>query len=270
MPRFDGKVALVTGAASGIGAATALRLAREGARVAGLDVQRPEPEGWKRVEEAAPAASFHLASVADEAQLEGAVAEAAEQHGRIDVLVNAAGVAGGGPLHDCDADEWDRILGVNLKGTFLACKHVIRRMLGSGGGSIVNIASIEGLVATEGTAAYGASKGAVVQLTRNLAVDYTHRGIRVNCVCPGLVDTPMVSIVTGATEGALKQLRDDFYSRHLTQRPARPEEIAAAILFLASDEASFVVGVSLPVDGGWTAGSRTGLDELFAGEQVGP
>jgi len=265
MTRFDGRVALVTGAASGIGAATALRLAREGARVAGVDLQKAEPSAWKRVEEAAPATSFHLASVVDESEIEEAVADTVDQHGHIDLLVNAAGVAGGGPLHECEVDEWDRILGVNLKGTFLACKHVIRRMLESGGGSIVNIASIEGLVATEGAAAYGASKGAVVQLTRNLAVDYTHRGIRVNCVCPGLVDTPMVEIVTGATEGPLKQLRDDFFARHLTQRPARPEEIAAAILFLASDDASFVVGVALPVDGGWTAGSRAGLDELFEG-----
>jgi meso-butanediol dehydrogenase/(S,S)-butanediol dehydrogenase/diacetyl reductase len=264
MAAFDGKVALVTGAGSGIGAATALRLARDGAQVAGLDIQRPAPEAWKRVEEAAPAASFHVASVADEAQVEAAVAEAARAHGRIDVLVNAAGVAGGGPLHECEVAEWERVLDVNLKGTFLACKHVIRRMLESGGGSIVNIASIEGLVATEGTAAYGASKGAVVQLTRNLAVDYTHRGIRANCVCPGLVDTPMVSIVTSATEGPLKRLHDDFVARHLTRRPARPEEIAAAIAFLASDDASFVVGVALPVDGGWTAGSHAGLDELFA------
>jgi len=263
MSRFDGKVALVTGAASGIGAASALRIAREGARVAGLDLQRPEPEAWKQVEEAAPGASFHNASVTDETAVAGAVAEAIEAHGQVDVLVNAAGVAGGGALHDFEESEWDRILGVNLKGTFLVSKHVIRRMLESGGGSIVNIASIEGLVATEATAAYGASKGAVVQFTRNLAVDYTHRGIRVNCVCPGLVDTPMVSIVTEATEGPLKRLRDDFVARHLTRRPARAEEIAAAILFLASDEASFVVGVSLPVDGGWTAGSRAGLEELF-------
>jgi meso-butanediol dehydrogenase/(S,S)-butanediol dehydrogenase/diacetyl reductase len=265
MARFDGKVALVTGAASGIGAATALRLAREGARVAGLDVNGPVPEAWKRVEEADPGASFHRASVALEEEVEAAVADAVAAHGQIDVLVNAAGVAGGGPVHECEVAEWDRVLGVNLKGTYLACKHVIRHMLRTGGGAIVNIASIEGLVATEGTAAYGASKAGVVQLTRNLAVDYTHRGIRVNCVCPGLVDTPLVSVVTQATEGPLRRMHEDFLSRHLTRRAARPGEIAAAIAFLASDDASFVVGVSLPVDGGWTCGSRVGLDELFGG-----
>jgi NAD(P)-dependent dehydrogenase (short-subunit alcohol dehydrogenase family) len=266
MTRLAGRVALVTGAASGIGAATALCLANEGARVAGLDVQAPDAGAWKRVEESAPAASFHRASVVLEDEVRGAVADVVAAHGRIDVLVNAAGVVGGGPLAQLEEAEWDRVFGVNVKGIFLTCKHVLPRMVGAGRGSVVNVASIEGLIATEGTAAYGASKGAVVQLTRNLAVDYTHRGVRVNAVCPGLVDTPMVAILTQAKDGPIAKLHEAFLKNHLMRRAGRPEEIAAAILFLASDDASFVTGASLVVDGGWTAGRREGIEELLAGE----
>lgn len=261
MARLEGKVALVTGAASGIGLATALRFGQEGARVAGLDLQRPPAERWKPVEEAAPGASFHVANVTSEEEVSGAVAEAVAAHGGLDIVVNAAGVAGGGPVDGLEVSEWDRIMDVNVKGIFLTCKHTIPHLRARGAGSIVNIASIEGLVATEMTAAYGASKGAVVQLTRNLAVDHTHQGIRVNSVCPGLVETGMTAILTSAEEGPLKKLRDDFLDRHLVKRAGRPEEIAAAILFLASDEASFVTGSTLVVDGGWTAGHRIGMGE---------
>jgi len=256
MGRLEGRIALITGAASGIGAATALRFAEEGARVAGLDVKQPDAAQWKHVEAKAPAASFHHASVAVEDEVRAAVREAAGYHGGLDVLVNAAGVAGGGALHELDESEWDRVVDVNLKGIYLVCKHVVPHLLERGGGAIVNLASIEGLIATESTAPYCASKGGVINLTRSLAVDYSHLGIRTNCICPGLVETPMTEIVTRATEGPLKQLGEEFIRAHLLRRPGRPEEIAAAALFLASDEASFVTGASLVVDGGWTAGRR--------------
>jgi NAD(P)-dependent dehydrogenase (short-subunit alcohol dehydrogenase family) len=157
------------------------------------------------------------------------------------------------------------VLGVNLKGIVFVCKYALPHLLEKGKGAIVNVASIEGMVATEFTGPYCVSKGGVIQLTRSLAVDYTHRGIRTNCVCPGLVETPMTEIVTQATEGPLARLREDFLQSHLMRRAAQPEEIAGAILFLVSDDASFVTGSSLVVDGGWTAGRRIGIDEILNG-----
>ncbi|MBJ22785.1 MAG: alcohol dehydrogenase [Deltaproteobacteria bacterium] len=260
MGRLSGRIALVTGAASGIGAATAQCFAGEGAVVAGLDIQQPDAARWKRVEELAPAASFHSASVSSETEVKAAVAEIAERHAGFDILVNAAGVAGGGPLESIEEGEWDRIVNINLKGTFLMCKHAVAPILSRGGGAIVNIASVEGLVASENSSPYAASKGGVVQLNRSLAVDLTHRGIRVNSVCPGLIETPMVEAVTKATEGPLVEMREQFVNNHLMRRCGQPEEIANAILFLASDEASFVTGATLVVDGGWTAGRRGNAD----------
>jgi NAD(P)-dependent dehydrogenase (short-subunit alcohol dehydrogenase family) len=256
--RLRDRVALITGAASGIGAACALRFAEEGAIVAGVDLQKPVGDAWDRVREIAPAASFRSGvDVRDEADVESAVGAAIESHGRIDVLVNAAGVGGGGAAHELAAEEWDRVVDINLKGSFLVSKYVLRDMLTRRTGSIIHLASVEGIEGMSGSLPYNVSKGGVVLMTKNMAVDYGREGIRVNCLCPGLIDTPLTAPLQLE---ALKSVRDQMQSWHLLDRAGRPEEVAACALFLASDDASFVTGHSLVVDGGWTAGRR--LDEI--------
>jgi len=261
MARLEGKRALITGAASGIGAACALRFAEEGAAVAGLDIQQPADPTWQRATELALTSHFVVADVSNEAQVSGAIAAARDALGGLDILVNAAGIAGGGPAHMVQEGDWDRVLDVNLKGTWLVSKHVLPTMLESGGGSIVHIASVEGLEGFEGGSAYNASKGGVVLLTKNMAIDYGRRGIRVNAVCPGFIETPLLESVLG--DPAMAIYRDRIRDAHQLGRLGKPEEIAQAALFLASDEASFVTGVALPVDGGFTAGHRVGLTELM-------
>ncbi len=244
MGRLDGAVAVVTGAGSGIGSACAERLALEGAVVVTVDIAGTVD---------------HLLDVRDEAAVERAFGAVVREHGHLDVMVNAAGVAGGGPVHLLDGDEWDRVVDVNLKGTFVVDKHSSIHMLAQGRGSIINIASIEGLEGTEGGSAYNASKAGVVMLTKSMAIDYGRRGIRVNCICPGAIDTPMLRSITDS-EGM------DVYRERLRQEPllgrfGRPSEIAAAASFLASEDASFITGHALVVDGGFTAGLRVGLLE---------
>jgi meso-butanediol dehydrogenase / (S,S)-butanediol dehydrogenase / diacetyl reductase len=251
--RLDGKVALITGAASGLGEATALRFAAEGARVAGLDLNAAPR--WDEVSAASPGTSFHIADVTDEDAVAAAVAAVLDAHGRLDVVVNYAGVAGGGPVHMLPLEEFRRVTGVNLDGTFLVCKHALAPMMQQRSGSIVNIASVEGIEGTEGGSAYNASKGGVVLLTKNMAIDYGRMGIRVNCICPGFIDTPMFRSVVGNFGEIANKYRD----QHKLGRFGRPEEIASAALFLASDDASFVTGHALVVDGGYTIGMRTEL-----------
>jgi NAD(P)-dependent dehydrogenase (short-subunit alcohol dehydrogenase family) len=257
MGRLDDRVALITGAASGIGAATAVRFACEGARIAGLDVAKPSDDLWAEISAAAPDALFHEADVRDEASVQRAVAAARERFGRIDVLVNAAGVVGLGMAHTLPVEEFDRVVDINLKGSFLTAKHVIPIMLEQGSGSIIHVASVEGLVGIGGQLAYNASKGGVVLMTKNMAIDYSPAGVRVNCICPGGVETPMTEMLN---QEALRPIGEKLRKLHLLQRFAKPAEIAAAALFLASDDASFVTGSSLVVDGGYTAGHRISLD----------
>jgi len=255
MGRLDGKVALVTGAASGIGNACARRFAEEGAEVAGLDVAASER--WTPVAAAGRKTSFNVADVRDEIAVSLAVAAALAAHGGIDVLVNAAGVSSYGVAHEVDAEEWDRVLDINLKGSYLVAKHVLPAMMARRSGSIIHVASVEGFDGVSGQLAYNASKGGVVLMTKNMALDYATYGIRVNCLCPGLIETPLTAPVM-----TLPALLEQMRSFHAMERFGKPEEVAAAALFLASDDASFVTGHPLVVDGGWLAGRRLRVTDL--------
>jgi NAD(P)-dependent dehydrogenase (short-subunit alcohol dehydrogenase family) len=252
MKRLSGKRALITGAASGIGAACARRFAEEGAAVAGLDLREPVD---------AKLDAFVIADVSRDAAVASAIATVRETLGGIDVLVNAAGVAGGGPVHLIDPAEWDRVVDVNLKGSFHVSRHVVPTMLEAGGGSIVHVASVEGLEGFEGGSAYNASKGGVVLLTKNMAIDYGRRGIRVNAVCPGFIETPLFGGIF--EQPAMAEIRARIEDAHQLGRFGRPIEVANAALFLASDEASFVSGSILTVDGGYTAGHRMGVAAMM-------
>jgi NAD(P)-dependent dehydrogenase (short-subunit alcohol dehydrogenase family) len=250
MGRMEGKVGVVTGAASGIGAATVARLRAEGATVVGWDLDGTDV----------------ALDVRDEDAIAAAVADVVARHGRLDAVVHAAGVAGGGPVHLVPAEEWDRVVDINLKGTFLVGKHAVAAMLAQDPvdgerGAIVNIASVEGLAGTEGGSTYNAAKGGVVILTKNMAIDYGRAGIRVNAVCPGFIDTPMLQGVF-AMDGMADVLAD-ITAAHQLGRLGRAEEIASAAVFLCSDDASFISGVALPVDGGYTAGHRHGVSALM-------
>ncbi len=258
MARLKGKKALITGLASGIGAACAKRFIREGAEVAGLDVN-PLPEALQKTLGASVA--HFQGDVTQEADVQTAVEKAAAKLGGLDILVNAAGVGSGGPSEEIEMEEWDRVMNINVKGTFLATKHTIPHMMKQRAGSIVNLGSIEGMEGFSASLVYGTSKGAVIQLSRNLATDFAEHGIRVNCVCPGAIDTPLTAILK---EKSLQPIRRQMEGHHLMRRFGQPEEIANAILFLASDEASFVTGLIMPVDGGYTAGRQYDLSS--AGE----
>jgi NAD(P)-dependent dehydrogenase (short-subunit alcohol dehydrogenase family) len=258
---MDGKVALITGAASGIGSACALRFAEEGAAVAGLDISAEGDERWQRAAGLAASSFFATADVRDDERLAAVIGEVREKLGRIDVLVNSAGTPGGGPVHLVEPEEFTRVMDINLKGTFLACRHVLRIMLEQESGSIINIASIEGLQGCEGGSAYNASKGAVVLLTRSMAMDYARKGIRVNAVCPGFIHTPMFDSVWSM--GGLDDVKERIRDAHQLGRFGEPREIADAALFLASEESSFITGQALPVDGGFTAGHRFGVAKLM-------
>lgn len=248
--RFEGRTAIVTGAASGIGRATAIRLASEGAAVACLDVVA---EGLDETVDAlrvlGATAVAQRCDVTDESEVRQAVAVAIEQLGRPDVLCNVAGIGTFAHTVDMPLDQWNRILGVNLTGTFLMIRQVLPHMLAPNQGSIVNIASTAGLVGSAYSAAYCASKGGVVMMTKALAIEYAGRGVRVNAVAPGGVETPLIANFGLPPGGDPKQ-----FERIMTPMGmCRPEQVAAAIAFLASDESSYTTGAVLAVDGGVTA-----------------
>jgi 2-keto-3-deoxy-L-fuconate dehydrogenase len=239
---LTGRVAVVTGAGSGIGAATARRFMEAGATVVGGDLSRAA------VEEVVPGIVAVELDVRDEASVERAV-ERAEALGGIDVLVNVAGIGSTTNAPETPVEVWEDVLAVNARGTFLCCKHAIPPMAARGRGAIVNVASVAGLVGLRNRAAYCASKGAVIALTRALAVDHVGDGIRVNAVCPGTVDSPWVRRLVEEAGESLDALR----ARQPLGRLGTPEEIAESVLYLASDAAAFVTGTAFVIDGGLTA-----------------
>lgn len=256
MGRLEGKTVFITGAASGIGAASARLFAAEGAALALSDLTSI-PTDLVEALSGAVKLTAHSIDVRDESGIRATVAEVISAHGRIDVLLNAAGVSGYGAAHELDAEEWDRIVDINLKGSYLVAKHVLPSMLRNQSGNIIHIASVEGMTALNQQLAYNASKGAVIMMTKNMALDYGVEGIRVNCLCPGLIDTPMTAMLR---EPDLHAVREKMVGLHALKRAGRPEEVANCALFLASDESSFVTGSALVVDGGWTAGHRLDFD----------
>lgn len=251
--RLAKKVAIITGAATGIGRAAALLFAREGARVVVADV---DEEGGREtvtlIEEAGGEALYVRVDVTRPTDVERMVRTAVETYGRLDVLFNNAAVNLAATVTETSEEAWDRIMAVNVKGVFLGCKYAIPAMVAGGGGVIVNTASAAAIVGLKGLAAYTTSKGAVLQLTRNVALDYADQKIRANALCPGVTATAMTLSVIEKSPNP-EAMRQRMDAGRPLGRMADPEEIARAALFLASEESSFMTGVPLIVDGGFTA-----------------
>jgi NAD(P)-dependent dehydrogenase (short-subunit alcohol dehydrogenase family) len=250
--QLKGRRALVTGGASGIGLAVAKRFLAEGARVVIADLN--DKEATAAVAQSGGKLGKTIGDVSKLADAERMVNEAVTQLGGLDILINNAGIETMGSVTTARDDEWERQININLNGVYRMSRFGVPKMIESGGGSIVNMSSVGGLVAVKEFSAYGASKAAVIQLTRSMAADYAENNIRVNAVCPGAADTPLLQRSCSRLGGDNpEQMKELFAGFTLLKRIARAEEIAAAILFLASDESSFITAVSLPVDGGFSA-----------------
>lgn len=253
MKRVENKACVVTGAGSGIGKAIAERLAEEGGKVLCVDLKGETAIATvEGIRNTGGIAGAYAADVSDPLQVNAFVAKCVELYGKIDVLVNNAGVNIPGVLHEVPDEVIDKTLNVNVKGPIYGCRAAIPYMLENGGGSIVNISSVNGLVSEPFLAVYSASKGAIVMLTRGVALDYAKKGIRCNVICPGWVDTP-INYAHAEMLGGLEKVYSTIDSFQPIGRPGEPREIAHLALFLASDEASFMTGSVIAADGGMTA-----------------
>lgn len=244
--RFKNKIVIVTGGASGIGEASARLFASEGAHVVIADFSDHGQVVADDLSRQGTRALFVKTDVSNAGAVQHMVKAAVDAFGRIDVLFANAGIAADGPVDQLSEQAWDRTIGINLTGVYLCDKYVIEQMLKQGGGAVVNCGSIHSHVGKAGVTAYAAAKGGVKLLTQTLAIDYAAKGIRVNAVCPGYIDTPLL-------KAAPEEVKDALVKLHPMGRLGRAEEVARTVLFLASEDASFVTGASLLVDGGYTA-----------------
>ena len=247
--RLSGKRAVITGGGSGIGAATARLFAAEGARVAILDYDLASAEHTAaEICQHGGDAIALACDVSDESQVRDSVGRAAQHLGAIDTVFNSAGIAIRRAVPDTETADWDRVIDTNLRGSFFSSKFCLQHF-STDGGSIIHVASVTGLTGVRGRAAYSATKGALIALTRNMAIDLAPRNIRVNCVCPGFVRTPLVQAIFDDPERHARLL-----NLHPLGRLGEPEDVAAAVLFLASEEARWITGISMPIDGGFSCG----------------
>ncbi|HEY0448455.1 SDR family NAD(P)-dependent oxidoreductase [Actinophytocola sp.] len=253
--RFGGKVAVVTGAGAGMGAAVARRLAAEGAAVAAFDRDgAAAAEVVKEIRAAGGTAEPFEVDIRDSARVAAAIGSVTETLGGLDVLINVAGVVRYGEVPDFAEEEWDLVLDTNLKGTYLTAKYAIPAMRARGGGAIVNFASVQAFASQQLVAAYSASKGAVVALTRTLALDHAKDNIRVNCVCPGSVETPMLRYGAQQLDDRdPAEVMREWGGLHPLGRLIQPEDVAGLVAFLASDDAAVITGAPHLVDGGLLA-----------------
>jgi NAD(P)-dependent dehydrogenase (short-subunit alcohol dehydrogenase family) len=261
MGRLSGKVAIITGAASGMGRATAIRFAGEGAKIVIADLNKEGGEAAARdCRENGSDAIFQKADISGEADVKAAVERAVKEFGRLDIIYNNAGLGGAvGPLENITVENWDKTMAILLRGVFLGMKHSIPAMRKAGGGSIISTASIAGIQGYAGIHPYSAAKAAVINLTRSAATELAKDKIRVNCICPGGINTPLIyGNVAGGENSAAK-----FLSKMQPMpREGRPDDIANMALFLASDESEWITGAAMVVDGGYTAAGN-----FFANEQ---
>ncbi len=253
MSRLDGKVAIITGGASGMGEATVRLFVDEGARVVVADVQ--DAKGNTLADTLGGAAVYQHTDVADEDEIKAAVARAMDEFGRLDVMFNNAGFGGAlGPIESTPVDEYDRTMHVLLRGPFLGMKHAASIMKAQGSGSIISTASVAGLGGGRGPHIYSAAKAGVINLTRSVALELAEHGIRVNCICPGGIATPLLAGAMGGTEQALDLVRTALAGFQPVPRSGLPEDIAKTALWLAGDESTFVTGQAIVVDGGLMTG----------------
>lgn len=249
---FENKVALVTGGSYGIGRAAAVAFAKRGAKVVVADwAEDKEQETMKQIKSMGGEGIFVLCDVSKADQIKALIEKTIAQFGRLDFAFNNAGIEGAtGQSHECTEENWDKTIGINLKGVWLCMKYEIPLMLKQGKGAIVNCASVAGLIGFPGLPAYVATKHGVIGLTKTAALENAKQNIRVNAVCPGVIKTPMIDRITGKNKVVEKQYAD----MEPMGRMGQPEEVAEAVMWLCSDAASFVTGHAMPVDGGWIAG----------------